>query len=90
LADDTLFYINASNAESAKKKYAEALSLYEALILRIKKLMHSRINDLYNQLQAMLSVTTYIDSEPVSANGSNKDLREEHLVRTMPTPAMWR
>jgi len=77
LADDTLFYINASNAESAKKKYAEALSLYEALDPEDKKLMHSRINDLYNQLQAMLSVTTYIDSEPVSANGSNKDLREE-------------
>jgi len=62
-AEETIFYINASNLDSAKKSYSETLQAYESLNPEEKKLMHSRVNDLYTQLQALSSRPKVVNVE---------------------------
>ncbi|MGV8171436.1 MAG: hypothetical protein ACP5OA_01955 [Candidatus Woesearchaeota archaeon] len=55
LSDETLFYINASNIDSAKRLYSETLNHYDSLNHDEKKLLHSKVNDLYVKLQLLSS-----------------------------------
>jgi|GEM_PF-3462733 len=71
--DETLFYINASNFESSKKSYAETLRLYESLNPDDKTVAHSRVSELYTQLQAMLSRPKSISAEPALILKSDED-----------------
>jgi len=66
--EETLFYINASNINSAKKSYSEALQAYEILNPTEKKLMHARVSDLYAQMQ-VLSTRQKTTSSELSTKG---------------------
>jgi hypothetical protein len=66
LAEETSFYINASNLDAAKKLYSDTLKLYDSLKPDEKKVLHPRLNELYTQLQSLSSKPRPIRVEAAS------------------------
>ncbi len=89
-AEETSFYINASNIDSAKKSYAATLQVYESLNSEDKRSVHSYVNDLYNQLQALSNMSIKSTTTMITtSNSQTKDLSEtDENVLSMDLPPL--
>ena len=71
LIEETQYYINASNVDSAKKSYSAALKIYESLSSADKKSLHPKVNGLYAQLQGLSPQTINVSQQTTSTKATS-------------------